>query len=115
AWFQGTSMATPHVAAAAALVMSAGVTRPEAVEDALLATATGPGGEKYGAGVLDAGGAVRRVRVAFGAWRLALAALAFLLARFGLKRPRGLGAAGALLRVLAAARAVVLPLDLSSC
>src|SRR5207253_444283 len=38
-WFQGTSMATPHVAGAAALVISLGVTSPGAVEDLLRSTA----------------------------------------------------------------------------
>src|SRR5206468_5695087 len=41
-WFMGTSMASPHVAGVAALVVSAGVRRPEAVEQILLATARKP-------------------------------------------------------------------------
>lgn len=61
AYFQGTSMATPHVAAAAALVREAGVTNPEAVAEILADTAQGSGwSREYGHGILDAGAAVQR-------------------------------------------------------
>lgn len=60
--FQGTSMAAPHVAAAAALIISSGVTNPDAVHAILSASAkdSGPEGwdERYGAGILDAAKAV---------------------------------------------------------
>src|SRR5207245_2010777 len=72
-WFQGTSMATPHVAGAAALIMSLGVTNPGAVEDLLVSTAGTPpesNREKYGAGLLDAAAAVRRATFWWGLWRL---------------------------------------------
>ncbi|MDI1443209.1 S8 family peptidase [Polyangium sp. 6x1] len=57
--WNGTSMASPHVAGAAALVMGLGVTDPAAVEDALRKSArvvdSSDGGKRlYGAGVLDA-------------------------------------------------------------
>ncbi|MEN0063536.1 MAG: S8 family peptidase [Myxococcota bacterium] len=60
--FQGTSMATPHVAGAAAVLLSQG-TSPEAVERILLDTAKGDGNwnEKYGHGQLDLAAATKAV------------------------------------------------------
>ena len=68
--YQGTSMAAPHVSAAAALVLASGVIgrSPSArtVESHLEATARdlGPAGydTRYGAGLLDAGAATARQR-----------------------------------------------------
>ena len=56
--FQGTSMASPHVAAVAALVMAQGVYDAARVSD-ILQRSTAPGGEKlkYGSGILHAGNA----------------------------------------------------------
>ena len=64
--FQGTSMATPHVAGAAALVISAGVTDPDDVEAILKSSAQDAGAagwdEQYGAGILDAAAAVQTAK-----------------------------------------------------
>jgi len=64
--WNGTSMASPHVAGAAALVMSLGVTDASAVEDALRDSArkvddSDSGKLLYGAGILDAGASVSAV------------------------------------------------------
>ncbi len=75
--FNGTSMASPHVAGAAALVMSEGVTDPESVRAALAAGATPKDDASlYGAGILNVGASVaRRVRAAPDAGSGALVAL----------------------------------------
>lgn len=61
--YQGTSMATPHVAGVAALLFAAGAKNPDQVEQALTRSAHPPQGttgwsEQYGYGVLDAEGAL---------------------------------------------------------
>ncbi len=54
--YNGTSMASPHVAAAAALAISRGIRDPAEVRELLLRAATRKGPEEeYGAGVLNAG------------------------------------------------------------
>jgi serine protease len=89
-FFQGTSMATPHVAAAAALVMATGVTNPEDVEAALFDSARKVHGrtgrdDKYGHGVLDAAAALGKARRRTGLGRLiwTLVALVLLFLRRG--------------------------------
>jgi len=58
-YFQGTSMATPHVAGVAALIVATGVRDPDEVRRILVQTAQ-PRGDpaRYGAGELDAAAAV---------------------------------------------------------
>jgi serine protease len=95
-WFMGTSMATPHVAGVTALIMGAGVRKPEAVEALLLETARRPKGrdagasgridDHYGAGLVDAGAALRKARGERGAGELGLAGALALLGLVGLRR-----------------------------
>lgn len=112
-WYQGTSMASPHVAGAAALLASAGVTRGEAIRNLLVSTAQPAGDrDRFGAGTLDAGAAVTRVRVNGGIFR-GLFALFFLwLARLVVRRRepsvRSLGLFG-LLALVAASSGLMLP------
>src|SRR4028118_917798 len=52
--FQGTSMASPHVAAGAAMVIAQGVTDPARVREVLTKTAAPKNdNKKYGAGVMN--------------------------------------------------------------
>ncbi|MCP4400082.1 MAG: peptidase S8 [bacterium] len=58
-YFQGTSMASPHVAGVAALLVSVGVKSPEKVEEILLQSANPKGDRsKYGAGIVNAAAAL---------------------------------------------------------
>jgi serine protease len=92
-WFMGTSMASPHVAGVAALIIGAGIQKPDAVEEMLLDTARKPKAaaegdgatagaridDHYGAGVVDAEAALRKIRVGRGAGELGIScALAML-------------------------------------
>jgi serine protease len=85
--YNGTSMASPHVAGAAALMVGLGVTDPAAVEEALRRGArvvdTSDGASKlYGAGILQAADAAARVTITHALVRLvALLALTLLVYR----------------------------------
>lgn len=77
--YQGTSMATPHVAGVAALLFAAGAKNPEQVEKALFASAHPPKGatgwtDQYGHGVVDAESALKALKKLTGAGEAPLAA-----------------------------------------
>ncbi len=112
--YQGTSMATPHVAGVAALLFAAGAKSPEEVERALYTGASGRGGwdAQRGHGLLDAAGALR----ALGAtppinWQPLAASAAILLLLLLSLNPRV--RPGGVLNVLLDPR-LLLPLLLSS-
>jgi serine protease len=85
-WFMGTSMASPHAAGVAALVLGAGVRKADAVEEILLDTARKPKvktkdrnasgriDDHYGAGIIDAEAALKKAKTGRGAGELGLAA-----------------------------------------
>jgi serine protease len=81
--FNGTSMAAPHVAGAAALLLSTGVTDPDAVRAALAAGATPKDDASlYGAGILSAGDSVAHAYARrLGLRLVALIAILFLVSR----------------------------------
>jgi len=89
--FQGTSMASPHVAAVAALIEAQGVTDPAKVREVLTASAT-PKGEKikYGAGILSAEKATEKAAQQTGpnALQGIVAVMAGLMLTVGMRRRR---------------------------
>lgn len=103
-WFQGTSMASPHVAGVAALIAASGVTNPVEVERILKATAVHPKkvewDKDFGAGIIDAHAAVMAAKGA--AYRTERGLLGLLLAGWmvaglgvvGLRRRHALFAVG---------------------
>jgi serine protease len=95
-WFQGTSMAAPHAAGVAGLIVAQGVTNPKEVERILKATAVHPNNkewdDQYGAGIIDAEAAALAARSAYRGERLGFAGLLGLLGLGGLGFA-GLGAA----------------------
>ncbi|MFV8749759.1 S8 family peptidase [Nannocystaceae bacterium ST9] len=91
-WFQGTSMASPHAAGVAALIVAQGVSNPAEVEKIMKATARHPNGktwdDQYGAGILDAEQAAIAAKSSYDGERLGFAGL------LGLLGMSGLGLAG---------------------
>jgi serine protease len=89
--YMGTSMASPHAAGVAALVVAQGVTNPDAVEKVLEESARAPKDrqldkKRYGAGIIDAEAAVLKARGQSGAAQLALGALLAGVVAFSLRR-----------------------------
>jgi len=95
--YMGTSMASPHVAGVAALIVGEGVTDPDMVEKILKDSARKPvnqaySTEKYGAGIVDAPAAILKAKSEGGAFQLGLGLL-LAGAVAASARKRGLGVA----------------------
>ena len=96
-------MASPHVAAIAALIISQGITHPDKVEQVLQKTANDSMKkkykdaeeytERYGAGIVQADKAVQTAATEQGSWRFSGAFLLAMLALLGVRRKDALGIA----------------------
>jgi serine protease len=122
--FMGTSMASPHVAGVAALIVGAGVKDPDAVEKILKETARKPSNKsdweptkgpenRYGAGIVDARAAVKKAQLGEGGSALGIGAGLAALVLLGLRRrallAAGLGLGGVVALVAAASGLFFLP------
>jgi serine protease len=102
--YMGTSMASPHVAAGAALVISQGITHPDKVEAVLQKTADDSlrdrydddkeFKERYGAGLMQADKAAESAAMGQGTWRFAGGLFLALMALVSVRRKDILGIAG---------------------
>ncbi len=95
--YMGTSMASPHVAGVAALVVGEGVTDPAMVEKILQDTSRRPNGQtynrdKYGAGIVDAPAAILAARSQTGGYQFGLGILLAAATAFSMRKRIRLGA-----------------------
>ncbi len=116
ALYMGTSMASPHVAAAAAMVMSAGITQPDKVKQILRDSADDSMREhysdeefaqRYGAGLLQVDAAISQATRGQGMTRFGGALALVLLTLIGLRRRDKLAANARDIAVLTGTSATV--------